>query len=530
MRTPSCDPSKPLIDLGEGTAPTLDYNVPQQSCFSALGRIRLDVPDGWFLDEWRKEPETHWWQLTPEKKEHTFEILEREIPTLHPRVRVDAGSLGRGKAASPDAGGRVTTAAAASAATAPAAGISGGSLKRETELVVDGYRPIPLDTLGGATTLQYIPQPEEPLPRLYLVEEYRVCSYLADYGAGKTLNTFSLLPGEKTKISIRTYRDSEESRTASENILDSFSQESADELEELVQSEAGVSYGSSSSQTNTTSGDAGIGVGVSLFGLVSADVGGSIESSGTKSAETSEEEYLDTLDRSLSKHIEQSSYSREIEINSTTSETVSEGEEETIVRELANLNHSRVLNFVFRQLLQEYITVSYLASVRVAFSNGYPESIESMELSSLDEMLPKFIKADRVEEVKARILAPYCTVFNYKQEPKAFIRKIEQRHGDCDFPGHQGRRSFYTKDPDLVDEVEGIEVAGVIKRVQRNVLRTPAVIVEALLGQGEALDCYNQELQAAAVDRSQLANAVTRSALDIVDSIEPPAAKVEAYA
>ncbi|MBK8474245.1 MAG: hypothetical protein IPL33_19900 [Sphingobacteriales bacterium] len=40
----------------------------------------------------------------------------------------------------------------------------------------------------------------EARPTLFIVEEYRVASFLGDYGAGKTLNTFSLLPGEKPPL------------------------------------------------------------------------------------------------------------------------------------------------------------------------------------------------------------------------------------------------------------------------------------------------------------------------------------------
>ena len=41
---------------------------------------------------------------------------------------------------------------------------------------------------------------------------------------------------------------------------------------------------------------------------------------------------------------------------------------------MPNPNQSRVLNFVFRQLLQEYVTIMYLSNVKIGFSNGHPES------------------------------------------------------------------------------------------------------------------------------------------------------------
>ncbi|WXG52731.1 MAG: hypothetical protein RNU03_18605 [Candidatus Sedimenticola sp. (ex Thyasira tokunagai)] len=228
----------------------------------------------------------------------------------------------------------------------------------------------------------------------------------------------------------------------------------------------------------------------------------------------------------------QTAYGRDIEINTTTSETVTEGEEQTTVREISNINHSRVLNFVFRQLLQEYITIFYLNNVKVAFSTGYPESIESMELYSLDEILPKYIKEEYLDAAKEKILLPYCSVFNYKQEPKQFIEFVELESAGClaGAAGQTRTRSFYRKNADLKDEVEGIEIHGVIKRVQRNVLRTPTVIIEALLGQGEALDCYNQELQASTVERVKVENMIQRQGFEIVEALPNVGRRVDAYA
>ncbi|MEJ1374732.1 MAG: hypothetical protein RPT94_06885 [Candidatus Sedimenticola sp. (ex Thyasira tokunagai)] len=531
MSTSNCVPGKPLMDLGKGEAPTLDYDIPQRSCFSSLGRILLDIPEDWFLDDWKKEPSDHWWKIPIGNVGSVREMLDKEYlsPTnaLFDKLTVSAINQ-------PSRNTTVKYTRSRRNGPAMVRDDAHTAIQKDqvAQLVADGFRPFPRVTLGGEKSLGFIPKPAKPRPRLYLVEEYKACSYLADYGAGKTLNTFSLLPGEKTKITIRTYRDSAETRTASENILDSFSQESADELESLVQSESGTSSSSSSSQSNTTTGDAGLGVGIDLFGIVGVDVGGGIESSGTKSAETTQEEYCDVLSSALSKHVEQTAYGRDIEINTTTSETVTEGEEQTTVREISNINHSRVLNFVFRQLLQEYITIFYLNNVKVAFSTGYPESIESMELYSLDEILPKYIKEEYLDAAKEKILLPYCSVFNYKQEPKQFIEFVELESAGClaGAAGQTRTRSFYRKNADLKDEVEGIEIHGVIKRVQRNVLRTPTVIIEALLGQGEALDCYNQELQASTVERVKVENMIQRQGFEIVEALPNVGRRVDAYA
>lgn len=63
-------------------------------------------------------------------------------------------------------------------------------------------------------------------PRLALVESVTLSSFLGIYGAGRVVRTFSLLPGEKTKISVRTFTKRDEDRKQSTSILDSVSEES----------------------------------------------------------------------------------------------------------------------------------------------------------------------------------------------------------------------------------------------------------------------------------------------------------------
>ncbi|MBK7958266.1 MAG: hypothetical protein IPK03_09185 [Bacteroidetes bacterium] len=65
---------------------------------------------------------------------------------------------------------------------------------------------------------------------------------------------------------------------------------------------------------------------------------------------------------------------------------------------------------------------------------------------------------------------------------------------------------------------------------------TDSVIVDSLLGQGEALDCYNKEMQQANVEKTMLANLemeknidLLQKAKEIIDQIGDPIAKAEAY-
>ena len=62
-----------------------------------------------------------------------------------------------------------------------------------------------------------------------------------------------------------------------------------------------------------------------------------------------------------------------------------ETEEQTeIGREIENINVGRTLNFVFRQMNQEFITILHLVDVRVAYFNGDPDYTREVTLPQLD--------------------------------------------------------------------------------------------------------------------------------------------------
>jgi len=79
----------------------------------------------------------------------------------------------------------------------------------QNELIKKGKRYVVHRAASGTLEVDYAPIPEKPNPRIILVETYALTSFLGDYGAGKTLKTFSLLPNEKTKISIKTWKTTE---------------------------------------------------------------------------------------------------------------------------------------------------------------------------------------------------------------------------------------------------------------------------------------------------------------------------------
>jgi hypothetical protein len=99
-----------------------------------------------------------------------------------------------------------------------------------------------VDSAGGiaqqpVTFYAMVKRATELRQRLLLVETYRLSSFLGNYGAGRTLKTFTLLPGETTTISVRTFNKVETTSKSASSILDSFTDESATAFEDTLAAE-----------------------------------------------------------------------------------------------------------------------------------------------------------------------------------------------------------------------------------------------------------------------------------------------------
>jgi len=518
----SCAPREPFIRLGAGQAPGLNYNLPQRTAFSVYGRIPSGIPASWFQDFASKEPTVNWWQKTAglSVDDIRIQVTDAIATPFSPSAIIRNGDRLR-KFVPATAPSRTSAARAARTARTAI------SLEQVDGLVAgikDGLMPVATETFGGGPIICWIPKPV-PSPSIYIIEEYTVASYLGDYGAGKTVSTFSLLPGETTVISVRTYTESTETETQSENVLDSFTEESADEFETTLAEESGETV--TETESNSSGSTAEVALMIDLFGIIK--VGGETQPELSESTSASRETNVTTTTNALEKHVTKTSSYREVEVNTTSTTTVTTGAENTTTRTLENINKSRVLNFVFRQLQQEFVTLVYLKNVRFLYSNGFGESVVLADIPKLQAMVEDKVKPEHVKEAMSKLLKSYCLVYNHNGVGIPFIEKVTEDLKGCSFAEPPEKVTYWRKRPKLVDSEAGIEVPGVILRVHRSIVPTPALIVDALLAGGESLDCYNQEMQEAAVKAVDLANEKIEVALRTLGEITDPAARAEAY-
>jgi hypothetical protein len=488
-------PSEPLIKLEPGgKAPILSYNIPEPTAYSGRNFIELDFLKPNEADKDFFKP------IAFEKPKDTRTSVKDLDPNtiktavvggmksgfrdakLFPNVRLNSGAVRLVE--KPSSGMTLASAMPLSPK------LSGIDPEDVAAAMQSGKRLNIYTSMTGALTYNFVPEPKEPKPHLYLIETYSLSSFLGNYGAGRIVKTFTLLPGEKTKISVKTFTKTESTSKSASSILDSFTQESADDFESSVQQEQ--SDRESFSETFEYHAEAEASA---SWGFGSAKVSGGVKG-GTNAAR---EEFSKNASNSVRKHAAKASAKRDVQINTSYEVKEESGEETSIERQIENINVSRTLNFIFRQMNQEFITLLHLVDVRIAFFNGFAESRREVALPDLDSLLDQYVVDNRHVEVKKSILDALGSILDYRGTlHKDFL--IERT-----IDAEKYLRVNTDKTSVHKDALSGLEipVQGIILSAIKNVMRTEGVIVEALLGQGVALDDYATRLQELEINRRE---------------------------
>ncbi len=577
--------SNPLIRLGDdyANAPVLNYNMEQENCINIKTRVPLSIPQDYFLSSETSPPDTAldtFWAAIPAMDistitqnliadlhtSHSMFFLNYDLlnKSVHPAVfyqkiqptyfHEDSLQLNplfpsflkyplyisNGKEnvmAVVIKGNRINHVATYSEVEFPLTESPVGTnpfLSRRKPTTINfpngvaaefdidviaakfkaGYRARIVKRHGGFVDIEFYKEAAEVHhPQLFLEYDLMLCSYLGNYGAGKTVGTFSLLPGEKTTISMSTYLDNSSTSSRSQNILDSKSEASANSFESALQQQSGQQTDGSFSSSMSDDGSATFSIPL----IFSAGGGGGSSSSSEMHIST----IASTISNTVSNSVNQSNHNREVNINSSSSQTTNSGEQTSIVRELENINLSRTLNFVFRQLLQEHIALLWLRNIRFGYTNGSPASTKIVLSQSLKDLLGSVLRPEFVTTIYQQIMQQVSYIIDYNEDQ---VRFFECRHfstapTDCCDGTHTDPKDncLWLRVKGLSDTYDRFTVPGIIISAERHVLKTPSVIVDALLGQGEALDCYNMNTQQQAVITQQLNNQKLSQAIDIID-------------
>lgn len=387
--------------------------------------------------------------------------------------------------------------------------------------------------------LDVLPEPITPpyAERLMIVERCRLSTYAGAYGPGNMVKTLSLLPGEKTTIAVKSFRRTSETSSDSSSILDTTTTKSQEEFAKTLESEQASKRNFADAKSWNVEASAS-----ATWGFGSA----SVKAGATGSSNAAREELAKSVANAVNKHAAEASSKRDIEIKSSREMKKEEGEEFSSESHIENINVSRTLNFVFRQMNQQYLTVLHLVDVRIAYVRGDLREKEDgtevvdwryqeVSLSQLDGLLRQVVVEARREDVRREIIRVLSNVFDHGDERHTMVEEQLLEDGAGNPAGSylrvpKGKISTYE------DPATGwtVKVPGVILATTQNVMRTDGILCDALLGQGEALDGYSRGLQDQTVETRRLDNrgrlaeiARDELAVRLVDAGD--AAKAELY-
>lgn len=225
---------EPMIKLEPGgVAPILSYNVPESTSYSGRNYIEIEIPLDHFDAETCKKPEKTLRDFVKDLdhatvKDKVIQAMKTGFydPVLFRNIKMPA--VYASAVISPNPGFAINS-------SVP---LSNNFANIDPDIVaarmLNGERLVIYTSNYGDMQYRFVVERVLARPRLLLIESYRLSSYLGNYGAGRNIKTFSLLPGEKTKISVKSYtRKTEDAKSAS-SIFDSFTQESSNAFDNSV--------------------------------------------------------------------------------------------------------------------------------------------------------------------------------------------------------------------------------------------------------------------------------------------------------
>jgi hypothetical protein len=421
-----------------------------------------------------------------------------------------------------------------------------------------------------------------PRRRLILIDCLRLSNFLGRYGAGRVVQTMSLLPGEQTTISMRTFRSMQVDESRTESVLESSGEKATQSFEDAVTAES--STNSKEQQAFAAKVTAS---GSGSWGVASA----SVSAEAAYNSASAREDAAKRVSNAVRRNAAEKSSERKVSVEGKTSTSTTVQEEQTITRTLANTNLSRTLNFVFRQMTQEFVSLLHLVDVRVAMftewfedaqmatpaRDGKGQPLADYEEATLPELLGwlrRILGPGAIGDHDANVANVYRTiltqldgVFDYTGAQVPIVEEVTRlfpvRDADGrltveDDPNNPGTPRPVTRserwarfDPNLKEtwkpadqastagDASGITlsftVPGVILSANVVTLRTDGIVCDAFLGGGPALDAYSDDLQRTAISireaeaaRAQAQAAQAQLGVDIVSAGEQEKADIYA--
>lgn len=347
---------------------------------------------------------------------------------------------------------------------------------------------------------------------LLLIPTYQLSSFLGTSGSGRLLNTFTLLPGEESNITIRTFSRTASKENTSTSIVDSYSEETESRfLEERKEEDWSLKYREENEVMSAKTGAQGI------WGWGT----GSASGSWSRDTHTQRTDFTYNLTNTVKNHTQKASSSRNIQVGASSEIQKDESKFESVERKLKNINLDRVLNYKFYQLNQEYHTVLHVVDMQVGYMKKDLDKqliFEKFSIEDIDTLLEKRIALNYQDDVK-KAIQDMLFAFVAFNEDELDISDTSQNENSCENnsdplegklqpvpiietiikPDGKEFPRFKKNKVNLIYQTdtkkESFCISGYIVNLTTQILRTDGVRIEPQLGAGGALDAYGKNKQ-----------------------------------
>lgn len=396
------------------------------------------------------------------------------------------------------------------------------NLRGMGKVLAPGFDVVPLDTIRliDLDKLAIYNVPEISVEALR-----NVVSFGGALGQGNVIKTHSLFPGEKAVLTIESFSKEASSYVLTSSVLDSTS----NEAENSLAREVGATNSWNKESSRTSSFSVGIEAKAS-WGTGSA--GGSANYSG--SASDLSKSASSSLEKAVRNQANKVSNNRSVKIDTTSTRTTESSLRQSVVRTIENINVSRPLNFVFRQLTQEILTLFTTRDIRVSMRPSVVDNGKVGQLQEIPDLLRNYFF---IEKVPDDLINKYYTsvvncardlggqdMLNNRTEFLESYPTSDPKSPRFRVNNLRGRKlptdSLTRINSDLsslskeFEKENGVYFDGYLNDVTRYVIKTEGVYVDCFLSETEGLDEYSSELQIQAIEQKKLDNAITSAKVD----------------
>lgn len=351
-----------------------------------------------------------------------------------------------------------------------------------------------------------------------------VATYGCGLGKGNVIKTHSLFPGEKAVLTIESYSKEASSYALTSSVLDSTSRNAEDALQREVSISS--SWNKESTRVNSFS------VGIEAKASWGWGSGGASTSSSGSATDVSRNAVAN-VEKAVRNQASKVSNNRSVKIDTTSTSTTETTQRESLVRTIENINVSRPLNFVFRQLVQDVVSLYTVKDIRVVVRPTVvvPGTLISLETvrEAISGILFNQGAPNTVIDKYVNIVAQTAIDLGGKDKLDG-LKKLAVTFKD------DNGVSRWRVDPDLqdreatlqdlkdknqtlnatLDAAKSFRFDGILSEVRTYTLKTEGVYVDCFLSETEGLDEYSKNLQIETVKEKQRNNERTEQTISLL--------------